>query len=43
MAGALGLRLAGPRTYGATRVEDHADLGVHWAVMRDPEGNEFCV
>ncbi len=22
MAGALGLRLAGPRTYGATRVED---------------------
>ena len=28
---------------GATRVEDHADLGVHWAVMRDPEGNEFCV
>jgi hypothetical protein len=28
---------------GATRVEEHADLGVHWAVMRDPEGNEFCV
>jgi len=28
---------------GATRVEDHADLGVHWCVMRDPEGNEFCV
>ena len=28
---------------GATQVEDHADLGVHWAVMRDPEGNEFCV
>jgi hypothetical protein len=28
---------------GATRVEDHADLGVHWVVMRDPEGNEFCV
>ena len=28
---------------GATRVGDHADLGVHWAVMRDPEGNEFCV
>ena len=21
------------------RLEDHADLGVHWAVMRDPEGN----
>ena len=30
-------------TLGATRLEDHADLGVHWAVMRDPEGNEFCV
>lgn len=28
---------------GATRVDDHAELGVHWAVMRDPEGNEFCV
>ena len=30
-------------TLGATKVEEHADLGVHWAVMRDPEGNEFCV
>ena len=28
---------------GATRVEDHTDLGTHWTVMRDPEGNEFCV
>ncbi len=28
---------------GATRVDSHADLGVHWSVMRDPEGNEFCV
>ena len=28
---------------GATRVDSHADLGVHWVVMRDPEGNEFCV
>ena len=28
---------------GASRVRDHADLGVHWCVMRDPEGNEFCV
>ncbi len=27
---------------GATRVEEHTDLGVHWVVMRDPEGNEFC-
>ena len=27
---------------GATRVEEHTDLGVHWAVLRDPEGNEFC-
>jgi len=30
-------------TLGATRVDSHADLGVHWAVMHDPEGNEFCV
>ena len=28
---------------GATRVGEHADLGVHWVVMHDPEGNEFCV
>jgi hypothetical protein len=28
---------------GATRVEEHTELGVHWVVMRDPEGNEFCV
>ena len=28
---------------GAVRVEEHDDLGVHWVVMRDPEGNEFCV
>lgn len=27
---------------GATEVSEHADLGVHWVVMRDPEGNEFC-
>jgi hypothetical protein len=27
---------------GAVRVEEHTDLGVHWVVMRDPEGNEFC-
>ncbi|MGL4744693.1 MAG: VOC family protein [Dermatophilaceae bacterium] len=27
---------------GATFVGDRTDLGVHWAVMRDPEGNEFC-
>ncbi|MEP6851553.1 MAG: VOC family protein [bacterium] len=27
---------------GATHVEDREALGVVWAVMRDPEGNEFC-
>jgi hypothetical protein len=28
---------------GATMVEEH-ELGNHrWTVMRDPEGNEFCV
>ena len=36
-------RWRGSKALGATRVEDHADLGVHWAVMLDPEGNEFCV
>ena len=28
---------------GATKVEAREDLGVYWVVMRDPEGNEFCV
>ena len=27
---------------GATHVEDREGLGVAWAVMLDPEGNEFC-
>lgn len=27
---------------GATHVEDRDGLGVAWAVMHDPEGNEFC-
>ena len=27
---------------GATFVEEKTELGVHWAVLRDPEGNEFC-
>ena len=27
---------------GATFVEESEELGVVWAVMRDPEGNEFC-
>jgi catechol 2,3-dioxygenase-like lactoylglutathione lyase family enzyme len=27
---------------GATFVEDRTELGTHWAVLRDPEGNEFC-
>ena len=37
--GAAVARLEG---LGATRVEEHTALGVHWVVMRDPEGNEFC-
>ncbi len=28
---------------GAIRGEEHAEMGVHWVTMRDPEGNEFCV
>ena len=39
----VALEVARLEGLGATRVEDHADLGVHWCVMRDPEGNEYCV
>jgi catechol 2,3-dioxygenase-like lactoylglutathione lyase family enzyme len=28
---------------GATRVEERSKMGERWVVMRDPEGNEFCV
>jgi len=28
---------------GATFVEEKTEFGVHWAVLTDPEGNEFCV
>ncbi|MDX3517500.1 VOC family protein [Streptomyces scabiei] len=45
-AGAEGLEALAVRmeTLGATRVEefDRGPAG-HWWVMRDPEGNEFCV
>ena len=28
---------------GATRIRSVEELGEHWVVMTDPEGNEFCV
>ncbi|HVN12028.1 MAG TPA: VOC family protein [Kineosporiaceae bacterium] len=28
---------------GASEVGDVEELGSYWTVMRDPEGNEFCV
>jgi hypothetical protein len=28
---------------GATRHDQHSEMGVTWVVMTDPEGNEFCV
>ncbi len=28
---------------GATHVADHADFGIGWSVLTDPEGNEFCL
>jgi predicted enzyme related to lactoylglutathione lyase len=28
---------------GAVKGEDHSVPGLSWTVMRDPEGNEFCV
>ena len=27
---------------GATHLTTATELGVHWAVLTDPEGNEFC-
>ena len=28
---------------GATRGETHAEYGVTWTVLHDPEGNELCI
>lgn len=28
---------------GATVVEEHEEFGIQWTVLRDVEGNEFCV
>lgn len=28
---------------GATHVADHDEYGLHWTVLQDVEGNEFCV
>ena len=28
---------------GATRLKAYDEAGQHWVVMRDPEGNEFCL
>ena len=28
---------------GATHIADKDEWGMQWTVMRDPEGNEFCV
>ena len=28
---------------GATRVGEMTELGESWVILRDPEGNEFCV
>ena len=31
------------RRHGGSRVADHQAAGVHWRIMADPDGNEFCL
>ncbi len=31
------------RQHGGARVADHQAAGIHWRIMADPEGNEFCL
>ena len=31
------------REHGGTRIADHRLGDLHWRVMADPEGNEFCL
>ena len=28
---------------GGTGLDEHAEYGIAWAVMADPDGNEFCL
>ena len=28
---------------GASAVSEHKEHGLHWTVLRDPSGNEFCI
>ncbi|MDQ4095155.1 MAG: VOC family protein [Actinomycetota bacterium] len=35
--------IAHAESLGAELVERHAEFGVRWTVMRDPEGNVFCI
>lgn len=28
---------------GATALDEHDEIGIRWTVLRDVEGNEFCV
>lgn len=28
---------------GATQIGEHEERGEHWVIMKDPEGNEFCL
>ena len=31
------------RQHGGARIADHEAAGIHWRIMADPEGNEFCL
>jgi hypothetical protein len=40
---AIGAAVERAVTAGATRVREYDEDGQFWVVMRDPEGNEFCL
>ena len=42
-AGGLEDEVARLQGLGAERLDEHDEMGTHWVVMRDIEGNEFCV
>lgn len=42
-SGGLEAEVARLEALGAERGAEHDELGSHWVVMRDVEGNEFCV
>jgi len=39
----LGSAVQGAVSLGGTKLDEFSEYGITWAVMADPDGNEFCL